>query len=145
MDDQRLLDDVFGAHAGIEGGVRILENDLHVAAGESHAARGVLEHVLAPKQDLAAVWFDEAKDAAAGRALAASGLANQAEHISFFDTEADVVHCAHDGWWWSEETAAAREVFDEATYVEQRHQRRPIPGTALSRRRVYSCDGARRI
>ena len=54
----------------------------------------------------------------------------------FVDCEADVVDGANDGGRRSEESAAAREVFDEVTDLEQRHQRRPIPGTALSRRRV---------
>ena len=50
--------------------------------------------------------------------------------------EADIVDRAHDSGRRSEESASAREVFDEMTDLEQRHQLWPIPGTALSRRRV---------
>ena len=39
MDDQRLLDDRADAHARIERRVRILEDDLHVAAGAAAAPR----------------------------------------------------------------------------------------------------------
>ena len=53
VNDERLLDDVAGAHPRIERRVRILEDHLHVAARSPHPLGRVGQDVLAAEPHLA--------------------------------------------------------------------------------------------
>src|SRR5262245_55661190 len=85
MNDQGLLDHGDVADPWIERGIRSLEDHLHIAPREPHATFRVPENVVAAEEDLAFVGLDQSEDAAAGRTLAASGLANQPEHVAFLN------------------------------------------------------------
>src|SRR4030095_2763238 len=76
--DQRLAD----PPARIERGVRILEDDLQLAAQLPQMRPARRDHVLALEDDLARVGFDQTKRGAPGRRLAAAGFANQAEGLA---------------------------------------------------------------
>src|SRR5207245_9711795 len=91
MNDQRLGDDVLDAVTGIEGGKRILKNDLQVAAEAAHFTRAGGEQVAAFEADAAGGGFNQAQDQAAQRAFARSGFANQAKGLAGFDVESDVI------------------------------------------------------
>ena len=54
VDLERLADDVADAHARVERGVRVLEDDLHVAAQRVHLAARRLHDVDALEGDVAA-------------------------------------------------------------------------------------------
>ena len=94
VDVQPLADDVGDGHAGVQGGVGVLEDHLDVL-GELLALLALqVRHVLALKEDLAVRGLVQADDGAAERGLSAAGLADQAEGLALFDGEGDVVHGA---------------------------------------------------
>jgi hypothetical protein len=66
VDDQRLADDRADRHARIERGVRVLEDDLHVARQRAQLVLAGPGDVLALEPDLARGRLDQAQDAAAG-------------------------------------------------------------------------------
>src|SRR5262249_14419343 len=126
-----LLDDRPNLHAWIERGVRILEDDLHVAPGLAHTRSGEREDVFSAKVDLAGRRFDQTQDASAGRAFAASGFAHEAEHLTRLDIETEVVYGGEDGGRF-QESLRAGEVLDEIAALEERH-------------RFYSCGPRRSL
>jgi hypothetical protein len=69
MNKQRLGDDVFHPVTGIEGGERILENDLHVAAEAAHFAGAGGEQVAAFEVNAAGGGLNQPQDQASERAL----------------------------------------------------------------------------
>jgi hypothetical protein len=72
VDDQRLLDDLTYTHARIERRVRILKDHLHVAPSHAHPLGRKLQNVLPAKEHFTGCRFNQAQDAAPGRALSAS-------------------------------------------------------------------------
>src|SRR5437899_5745478 len=111
MNDQRLGDDVLDAVTGIEGGERILKNDLQVAAEAAHFTRAGGEQVAAFEADAAGGGFNQAQDQAAQRAFARSGFAHQAEGLAGLNVERDVIDRAD----------IPREYFDEISDFKQWH------------------------
>ena len=97
VNDERLLDDLPRAHARVERGIRILEDDLHLAPRLAHTGAREREDVLAAKLHLARRRLDEPQHAAARRRLAAARFADQPERFALFDREAHVVDGVHDG------------------------------------------------
>ena len=69
MDDQRFLDDLPGAHPRIQRRIRILKDDLHVAAHLPHARPRGGEDLFAPEPDFTRCRVDQPEDAAARRRL----------------------------------------------------------------------------
>ena len=92
---ERLADDVAHRHAGVERGVGVLEDYLHLAAVGQHVRLYLLLRV---KDNLAAVYdfargrLGQAEQGPARRRLAAAGLPDQAECLALLDEEAHVVH-----------------------------------------------------
>ena len=89
---------------------------------------------------LAGRRLDQPQHAAAGRALAAAGFADQAERLALLDLKAHVVDRADDGFG-RKKPAAAREVLDEIADFDERHQRaarRRCPANASS---AAPCSG----
>src|SRR5437899_9052388 len=111
MNDQRLGDDVLDAVTGIEGGKRILKNDLQVAAEAAHFTRAGGEQVAAFEADAAGGGFNQAQDQAAQRAFARSGFAHQAQGLAGLNVERDVIDCVD----------VARKDLDEISDFEQWH------------------------
>jgi len=74
-------------HARVERGIRVLEDDLHVATQRFELAAVQLEHVLALEEHPAAGGRRQAQDGAAHGGLAAARFAHQAERLPFPDHE----------------------------------------------------------
>src|SRR6266481_4798965 len=123
MDDERLFDNLAGAHPRVERGVRILKHDLHLPARCAQARPGKPDHVLSAKPDFARRGLDEPQHATARRRLAATRLADQSECLAFLDTEAHIVD-GFDERAGSEEPLSAMKMFREVGDFDQRHQRR---------------------
>lgn len=111
MDDQWLRDDVLHPVTGIEGGKRILENDLHIAPEAAHFTGTGGEQVAAFEMNIAGGGFNQAQDQATQRALSRSGFSHQAEGLARLDVERDVIDRAD----------VAREDLDEVSDFEQWH------------------------
>ena len=60
MNFQRLSDDAGHGHAGVERGVRILENDLHLSPQDAHRLFAKLQNVLPLEKHLPIAGLDEA-------------------------------------------------------------------------------------
>ena len=89
--DQRLRDDVADGHPRVERRVRILEDDLHVAAQFPDLASRQFRQLLAHEPHRAARRLDQLEDAVAGCRLPGAGLADEAERLALGDLEADAV------------------------------------------------------
>src|SRR5262245_15030124 len=120
VDDERLFHDLSRAHSRVERRIRILKDDLHVAARLAHSARGKLQDVLAAEADLAAGRFDEPQHAPSRRRLAAARFADEPERLTLFDPEAHVVD-GRDSSSLPEQTCVAHEVLHEVRNVNERH------------------------
>ncbi len=92
VDFQRLRDDRPDRQPGVQAGVRILEDNLHVPPTASQLRGGRLRQVLAFEIDGALGWLVELEDGPTGGALAATRLAHEAQRLASLDREADVVH-----------------------------------------------------
>ena len=95
MDDERLFDDRADGHARIERRIRILKNDLHVAAHASHVVGAEVEKVRRIERDRSRCRFDETEDTATDGRLPRSRLADEAEGFAARDGEADAVDRFH--------------------------------------------------
>src|SRR3546814_3923291 len=91
VDAHRLGDDLADLHARIQRAVRILEDDLDLLAKQVQALAVEVRELHAVDDVLAGGLLLELQDAAAGRRLAAAGLAHQAERFALPHGEADVV------------------------------------------------------
>src|SRR4029450_11293013 len=88
-------------------------------------SREWLNTVLPIDNDVARSRLDQPQDAAAGRGLAAPGLADQTEGFTTLDDKAHIVN-RPDHRGCSENAAAARKLFHQVAHFEQRHQRWPF-------------------
>ena len=91
VDGEGLGEDLADGHAGVEGGVGILEDDLHAAAEEAHLRGFGGGERLAGEEDFARGGLDEVEEHAGYGAFAGAGFAYQAEGFAGVDGEADVV------------------------------------------------------
>ena len=128
-------DGVLDGQAGVQRRVRVLEDQLHVAAQPLHARRRRAPHVLAGEPHGAGVGLDQTQDQPRQRRFAAAGLADDPEGLSRIDVERDVVDRAHPGMDALEHAAPQREVLAQAQHLEQR--RRPV-GRAHARISIAS-------
>ena len=76
---------------GVERGIRILEDDLHILAHVPHLGFRELGDILSFKEHLAGGRLNETKNGPARRGLAAAGLADQPQRLAALQVEADVV------------------------------------------------------
>ena len=95
VDDERLADDAADRHARVQRCERVLEDYLHVATERAKRVSAEVRDVAALEPDLAGRRLDEAQDAAAGRRLAAAGLADEPKRLSSRDVEADAIDGMH--------------------------------------------------
>ena len=89
MDIERLSDDVFHRHSGIQRGVRILEHHLHFLAKSVDI---LVCYKLSVKIKLAAGRLVKAKECTADRCLAAAGLSHQSQRLAGLDVEGHAVN-----------------------------------------------------
>src|SRR5262249_26130911 len=87
----RLGHDVADIHARVQGRVRVLEDDLQLAAVGPHLAAGEAVDAGAAQLDRAGGGLDQLQHRLAGGRLAATALADQAQRLSGADREADAV------------------------------------------------------
>src|SRR2546423_9150410 len=91
MDLERFADDVADGHSWIQRRIRILEDHLHAAAHLAHVLAAELGELDAVELHLAGRRLVELEDRAAGRGLAASGLADETERLALLDEEIDPI------------------------------------------------------
>ena len=87
-----LREDVTHGGAGGQGGVGILENDLHLGAQRAHLSLGVVGNILTVVDDLAAAGGVELEDGTAQSGLTAARLAHDTQGLTGVEVEGDVVH-----------------------------------------------------
>src|SRR6185503_11900223 len=88
---QRLADDLIDAQARVEAGIGILEDDLEPAAVSPHVPLRQCAQIDAIEDDPALVRLDEPERAAAGRCLARSGFADEADDGAALHVEAHAI------------------------------------------------------
>src|SRR6266545_416634 len=91
VDGERLGDDVADGHPWVQGGVRVLKDDLHLPPHLPQLRARHLRQVLAEEANRPGGRLQELKDAVAGRRLARARLAHEAERLTRVDLERDVV------------------------------------------------------
>ena len=124
VDQQRLAHVLQEVHAGVERGIGILEDHLHVLAQVLHLRRGQfgdVEVVLlaAPEPDFTVRHVVGAHDDAARRGLATAAFADQAQGLAGPDVEADPVNGLDVADRLGQEAALDGKVFPEVLDVQQ--------------------------
>ena len=92
-----LADDLAHRHAGIEGAVWILEDNLHEALDLSKLLVAQLMDISSFEQDLACSGFQKPQHQPANCCFSTARLADQAEDFSTLDIEAHPVDGSHMG------------------------------------------------
>ena len=123
VDAQRLADGFEHIHAGVERGKGVLEDHLDGSAEEPHlfAAEVIEGEILAVgvQNCLAAGWFVDAHQAAAQGCFAAAALADDAEHLSALDVQADIIDGLDVGDGAAEEAFLDREILAQSVDLQQ--------------------------
>ena len=120
VDRERLGDDRADAEARVERGVRVLEDDLHLAAHRLQLGALRVGDLLAVELDRARGRVEEPDHEAGDRALPAAGLADEAEGLAAAELERDAVDRLHRADLLLEDDAARdREVLDEVVDLEE--------------------------
>src|SRR5579864_4608165 len=116
---QQLADDVAHRHARIQRRIRILENDLELAANRPHLLAREPRDVAPVEDDLAGCRLDELDDRARQRRLAAARLAYEPERLTRLDREVDAVDRMHLPDRTLQQPGADRKVLDQILDPEQ--------------------------
>ena len=98
VDDEGLFDYGADGHAGVQGAVGVLEDDLKLFPEGTHCSARELGEVLAPEADFTAGGPEQLEDAPADGGLAAAAFADEAESLAAHDLEGhavDGLDCAH--------------------------------------------------
>ena len=90
MRERTLGNRIADAHSRIERRERVLEYHLDSRRG-LHGLAGPTHHRTAVDRDGAGGWRQDAGDDAAERGLAATGLADEPQHLASLDLQADTV------------------------------------------------------
>src|SRR5215470_5618103 len=91
MDPKRLFQRLPNRAARIEGGVRILEDDLHPTSQSPQCAALCCSDVGAIEDNRAAIGLDEPKDRTRDRRFAAAGFPHKAKGRPPWNAEGDIV------------------------------------------------------
>ena len=100
--------------------MRVLEDELHVAAQALQTRAAGRAKVLAEKHHGAGVGLEQAQDQPRKRRLAAARFADDAERLFRLDAERDVVDRANPRVCAEQHSGADREVLPQPTHREQR-------------------------
>ena len=87
-----LADDLAHRLPGVQRGVGVLKNELHVLTHTAHLAQTQLPDVLALEEYLPGGGFDEPEDSAPGGGLSAARLPHQAQGLAPLKGEGHIVH-----------------------------------------------------
>src|SRR4051794_39591873 len=91
VDLERLRDDRADALAGVQRGVRILEDHHHLAPDRPHLLATQVSNVATVEDDLAPGRLEQARYAPRHRRLAATGLTDNSERLAGVKGEVDAV------------------------------------------------------
>src|SRR5688572_16465232 len=112
------------AQPRVEARIRILKNDLHLAAELTHRFERQSGYLLAVELDAARCRLDESQNAAPSRRLAAAALPYQTEYFALIHRERDAIDCTDVSDRPREQTLFDREMLFEISYLENgRHNR----------------------
>ena len=95
VDLEGRADDLADTFARVQGGVRVLEDDLQLAPKRAEIALRELRDVLAGERDSAVGQRKQTDKAAPERRLPAAGLADEPEGLSLPNLQRDVVDRMH--------------------------------------------------
>ncbi len=93
MDHQRLTDDVTCGLSGIQGGIGILKDNLHILANLPHLPAVELQDVLVLEEYLPLRRLFKPQEAAPQGGLSATRFAHQSQGLPLFDEKIHSVHC----------------------------------------------------
>ena len=131
LGDQRFGDHISDAPARVEGGERVLEDNLHLAPHIQHLlARGrndIEALMFAVQQDAALIRFDQAEEAAGDGGFAAAALADKAQAFTFVDGEGYIVNRLDVAHSTAEQAALDREEFTQIFDLQDRCVRHGTP------------------
>ena len=116
---QRLADDAADGHAGVQRGVRVLEDYLHVAPHGEHPLSVVAEDVLALEEYLALGGLQQPQHEPRQRALAATRLPNEAKGLAAPDGQVHAVDGLHVPDGAPQDAGLYREVHLEVPRLEE--------------------------
>jgi hypothetical protein len=105
--------------------MRILKDDLHLAAHVAHRRPGQRRQLTPLEADAAAGRLDEPDEAASERGLAAAGLPDQTERLAVLHVETYAVDRLDVLARTPEQPGPHREVFLEIANLEQRQLTQP--------------------
>jgi len=120
VDRESFPNDRSDSHARIEGGDRILEDDLHLASQRAELRGSHRIHIAPFEPYLSRRRLDETENRAAGGGLAAPRLADDTERFAARHVERDVVHGLHRANLTREDTLLDGEGFLEVLNRDQR-------------------------
>src|SRR5690349_10712006 len=119
MDAKGLQQGLFDCEARIEASKRILEDDLHVLAVQSHLFWREPGDVDPVEYDFARSRFREAQYCSPDSGFAGTGLADEPHHFTGSDVEGDVVHGLHVADRAGQKAAGDGEVLLEVSDLEE--------------------------
>src|SRR3989304_2866125 len=119
VDAQALPDGLADRHPRIERRVRVLEDDLHVAAHGLQVGAAQLQHVDAVEPDGARAGLDQAQHRPSDRRLATTRLSHQAEGLAFPNGESHPVDRLDPAHGPLQHSGAHREVLDQGVDLDQ--------------------------
>ena len=137
VDPQPLADAVADRGPRVQGCIRVLEDDLHLAPDALQPGSLEVRDVLVLEPDRARRRLDQAEQEPAHGRLPAAGFADEPERLAAADLEVDPVHGLHEPDRALEDPAPDREVLDEVADLDERR-------LAADRSRGTSHAGRRR-
>src|SRR6266446_8474077 len=120
VNDQGFANDRADVHARIERCIRVLKDNLDVAAQDAKLACLQRSDILAFKMDLAPGRFDQAKHATPGGRFTTAGCANQPEGFAAVDVKIDTVDSMDAASLTAEQAAPERKFLGQIPDPEQR-------------------------
>ena len=115
-----LFDNVGDSLSWIQGRIRILEDHLHIIAELFHLPALQPGHILPLEDDLSLRAFIQVDQRSAKGGFSAPGFAYQAEGLSFFNLQCNVVDCVnHAGM-------AFKILFQVLSFQQNRHRSHPL-------------------
>ncbi len=141
MDFQPLCNRLANRHAWIQRSVRVLEDDLHVAAHFFQLPTAQLEDIRPIEKDLAGGRLDQAQHGAPDGGLSAARFAHQPNGLTLANGKADVIHRLHPGHHLLQQAAADREILHQVFDLDQIPLGLILFGLQFGRIFLFHCDG----
>ena len=91
VDNQQFFDNVSRRHARVQRGVRVLKNNLHLAADWPHIGLIQVGDITAVKLDAAFGGIEQPEHGSAHGRFAAAAFAHQAEGFALIDVKTDAI------------------------------------------------------